>query len=87
MAGDSPVMQWMGSPKNCFEVVRIEQHSRNAQVSLKEGRKERSIIISKLTTNLTYLFNLNIMVETLVEFFGLTYFLRSAKADMIAILN
>lgn len=34
----------------------------------------------------TYLFNLNIIVETLVEFFGFTYFLRSAKAEIIAIL-
>ena len=76
----------MGSPKNCFEVVRTEQQSRKAHVSLKGG--DGSCYLSTYGAPIsTYLFNLNIVVETLVEFFGLMYFLRSAKADIMAILN
>ena len=74
----------MGSPKNCFEVVRTEQQSRKAHVSLKGG--DGICYLSNYGAISTYLFNLNIIVETLVEFFGFTYFLRSAKAEIIAIL-
>ena len=62
-------MQWMVSPKNCLEVVRIEQQSRNAQVSLKGGILVKST--TKGNSHQTYLFNLNIVVEMLVASFGL----------------
>ena len=63
----------------------MEQQSRKAQVSLEEIKLNCWLTLTERL--LTYLFNLNIVVETLVELFGVMYFLRSAKADIIAIFN